>query len=153
MPELTLEPFAIRLVELLPKLMREIWQHEHNYLTRGFITLPQLQVLQYVGQQRTCQMRELVVALNVRFPALSSLVDRMVDRGLLVRVRSEEDRRVVHVTMTAKGKRILQEIYAQKRVGIMRLFGRLSARERADYLAIIEKLVRELASHSTSRHT
>lgn len=40
-----------------------------------------------------------------RVPDVSRLLDRMEDAGLVARVRSTEDRRVVRATLTAEGRR------------------------------------------------
>ena len=45
-----------------------------------------------------------------RDPDITRLVDRLDTRGLVQRVRSEEDRRVVEIKITAKGLEVLREL-------------------------------------------
>jgi DNA-binding MarR family transcriptional regulator len=45
-----------------------------------------------------------------RDPDVTRLVDRLVDRGLVKRTRSEEDRRVVEIEITRKGLDLLHEL-------------------------------------------
>jgi len=40
---------------------------------------------------------------------ITGMVDRLEDKGLVTRIRSIEDRRVVNVELTNSGKKILQE--------------------------------------------
>ena len=73
--------------------------------------------------------------------------DRPVGKSWLAsRHRGKEDRRTVFVSITKKGHEILDEVYLQKKEGIVQLFQRLSAEERKTYLYIIEKLVNKLSS-------
>ena len=145
MQDLSLSAFGARMVKIFPTLIREILRYENNYLTRGVITPPQLWALTHLDAKASCQMNELAASMNLGFSSATGLVDRMARQGLVTRERSSEDRRAVRVAITPKGRRIVKQIYTQKRKGVVKLFGRLSARERAKYLEIIEKLVNKLS--------
>lgn len=47
--------------------------------------------------------KRMTVALNIAAPNLTLILDRLENRQLLTRVRSEEDRRVQHVCLTPAG--------------------------------------------------
>ncbi|HYG74688.1 MAG TPA: MarR family transcriptional regulator [Planctomycetota bacterium] len=53
---------------------------------------------------------EIAERLIHKDPDITRLIDRMVDRGLVLRGRSEKDRRVVTVRVTAKGARLAAEM-------------------------------------------
>mgnify|MGYP002377832488 CR=1 FL=1 len=148
MKMLTLDAFGDRMIELFPKLMREISQYETNSLTEGVITVPQVWVLDFLKDRKTAQMNELAEYMKLKFSSATGLIDRMVKHQLVKRVRSEADRRVVLISITSKGEKILREIYKQKRKGIMQLFGRLGPEDRMQYMELIEKLVKDLSSTS-----
>lgn len=147
MKSLSLDDFGNRLIELFPQLMREIARYESNYLTEGVITVPQVWVLDFLQDRKSAQMNELAAYMKLKLSAATGLIDRMVKHQLVKRVRSETDRRVVMISITSKGKKILQEMYKQKRKGIMRLFGRLGSEDRMQYMTLIEKLVKDLSSN------
>ena len=48
--------------------------------------------------------------LQLHHHSTVELLDRLAERGLIKRSRSRQDRREVHVTLTAKGERLLQEL-------------------------------------------
>ena len=48
--------------------------------------------------------------LQIQHHSAVELVDRLVKKGLLKRVRSEKDRREVHVHLTAHGRRVLSAL-------------------------------------------
>src|SRR5271165_634207 len=52
----------------------------------------------------------LAECLQIQHHSAVELVDRLVKRGLIQRIRGEEDRREVHVKLTAKGERLLKHL-------------------------------------------
>ncbi len=145
MSRLSMEAFADRVTELFPQLARGMARHGDNYLTKGAITLPQLWVLGYLARQRECSMRELANFMKMGLSSVTGMVDRLVKQGLAERRRTEKDRRVVFVDITAKGRKVLTEIMVQRRKMTLELFESLTAEERLVYLCILEKLVKKLS--------
>ena len=86
-------------------------------------------------------MNTLVDALKVKFSAVTTIIDRLVKTGFVIRQHGKEDRRTVFVALSAKGKKILLEDYQRRRKAFMQVFSRVSAKEREDYLRILEKIV------------
>ena len=147
MSRLSLEAFADRAMELFPQLARGMVRHENNYLAKGVITLPQVWVLRYLSRQRECPMRELADFMQMGLSSVTGMVDRLVRQGLANRRRTDKDRRLVFVDITAKGRKILKEILEERRETTMNLFESLTAEERSTYLCILEKLVRRLTKN------
>ena len=145
MSRLSLEAFADRVMELFPQLVRGMARHENNYLTKGVITLPQVWALRYLSRQRECPMRGLADFMKMGLSSVTGLVDRLVKQGLVERRRTEKDRRVVFVDISAKGRKVLREISDQRRETTLNLFESLTAEERSIYLCIVEKLVKKLS--------
>ncbi len=144
MSRLSLEAFADRATEIFPQLVRGMTRHENNYLTKGVVTLPQVWALRYLSRQPECPMRELADFMKMGLSSVTGLVDRLVKQGLAVRRRTEKDRRVVFVEITAKGRKALKEILDQRRKTTLNLFESLTSEERSTYLCILEKLVKKL---------
>lgn len=138
--------FGDRLVELLPQLMQEISQYENNYVTTGKITCQQFLVLDQLARQPEWTMNEFVRSNDMKFSSTTGMIDRLVKHGLAKRRRGKEDRRTVLVMITQKGQDIIDEVYSQKKKGIIQLFKRLNAHERQNYLDILQKLVNSLSS-------
>lgn len=137
---ISLNAFADRLNELLPRLMHDLRRQERNYFTRGLIGFPQLRALEHLAREGACSMHQLARAMGSRESTATGMVDRLVELGLVRRARSQEDRRVVHVGITPKGRRSLAQIQNHRRAIILRVFGALSAEDRGRYLEIIERV-------------
>ena len=139
-----LKPFGDRMIELLPKLMRGVTQHEHNYLSRGKITLPQLWALECLSRQGNSPMNELARFLKISKPAATGLINRLIVQKLVKRQDDLKDRRIVRVAITPKGRQIIKSIWEQKRRTILQAFGQITPSDRAQYIAILEQVVTNL---------
>lgn len=146
-----IDRFSQRMIELLPRLIRGISQHESNSLSRGDITLPQLWALEHLARRQGCPMHELAQALGISRPAATGLMSRLITQRLASREHDRQDRRVVRVTISPKGRRILSNIWGQKRRAIAAVFSQLSAADRAQYLAILERVVETLSQAERSQ--
>ncbi len=140
-----IEEFSKRMIELMPKCIRGFAHHESNYLSRGEITLPQFWTLEYLSRQGGCLMSELADYLKISRPATTGLINRLIAQGLVRREDIERDRRVVKVSVTPKGKKIVSNIWEQKRRTLIKVFSQLSAHDRKQHLLILERVTRILA--------
>jgi DNA-binding MarR family transcriptional regulator len=108
------KPFARPSDEALVSIMRTagILEHGSNEILREFgITQTQynvLRILRGAGAAGLCG-KEIAERLVSRVPDVSRLLDRMEDAGLLGKKRDATDRRHVTSTITAKGRRVLNE--------------------------------------------
>ena len=141
---MTAEQFGKKMVELLPRLVRGIASRESNYLSKGKITLPQLWALEYLSREGDRPVNELARFLRISRPAATGLTDRLISQGLIRRQGDSRDRRVVQIGATPKGKRIVAHIWTQKSRMFAEFFEPISEPERAQYLAILQKVVKNL---------
>ena len=61
--------------------------------------------------------------LEVKKPSVTTLIDRMTSKGIVIRQENENDRRCTKVVITEKGKEILAEILPDKENFIASLLG------------------------------
>ena len=86
-------------------------------------------------------MSELAESLEISRPAATGLIDRLISQGLVRRENLEDDRRTIKVSITPKGKKIVTNIWEQKRRTLIKVFSQLSARDRKQHLLILERVV------------
>src|SRR5258705_1784918 len=72
--------------------------------------------------------------------SISTAVDRLVDRGLVSRVESPEDRRVRIVSLTAKGKALIAPIFRKHAAQIRKVFADASPKEVRSLETILKKI-------------
>src|SRR4051794_20364975 len=74
------------------------------------VTSRQATLLHLVKQSPGLTLRALAEAEDISAPALSGHIDRLESAALLVRVRSDVDRRRVGLELTPAGERLLRSI-------------------------------------------
>lgn len=139
-PSSKMNAFSRELVEILPLMFREFSKREDNVLTRGKITFPQMVAIDYVSRNSKVKMTELAKVLSIKMSSATVLVDRLIREKLLSRARDEGDRRLVWVSATPKGRKLIAEVLEQKRNSIKQLFGVLTEEERRQYLGVVRKV-------------
>lgn len=143
-PHSDLDHFSRRLVQIMPLMFREFAKRENNELTRGQISFPQMVALDYASHHSQVKMTDLSKILSIRLSSTTVLVDRLIRERMLFRQRDEKDRRVVWVSATRKGKKVIVQIMGQKRRSLREIFGVLTTSERKQYLAMITKVFNHL---------
>src|SRR3981081_3513335 len=78
--------------------------------------------------------------VNLTPGSISVAVDRLLDRGLVSRVESREDRRVRVVSLTPKGKELIGPVFRKHAAEIRRVFADASAKEVRSFEMILKKL-------------
>ena len=108
------------------------------------LTPSQFNVLRIVRGSRPAALchREIADRLVTHDPDLTRLLDRLEGRGLLEKSRSERDRRVVSVRITAEGLRVVECATRAVSLRLREELGALSER-RLDHLADLLELVRQ----------
>jgi DNA-binding MarR family transcriptional regulator len=71
-----------------------------------------LRILRGAGQTGLCR-NEIAQRLITRMPDVTRLLDRMEAAGLVSRVRSTEDRRLVNTTLTKSGRNLVGDLDAE----------------------------------------
>ncbi|WP_298927991.1 MarR family transcriptional regulator [uncultured Ramlibacter sp.] len=100
-------------------------------------------ILQLASSNRDLSSKQLALALNIPAPNLSVILDRLQARELLKRTRSEADRRVQFIRLTAKGTSLANKADATASQMEQELLRHLSDAEQA----MLFELLRKVAVH------
>ncbi len=98
----------------------------------GFaVNMSQLKAMTAFSEDSPLSMGELCKMANIKMPSMTEVVDRFEKEGLLERTRDDEDRRVVKVKMTAKGKKMHKEVLKRRADELTKMFGVLTTKDRS----------------------
>src|SRR5439155_25234515 len=104
-----------RFAELLSAVAREVTLRQASDVCCGDLTLEQFQTLRALSASDQLSIGALSTQLRVDMSTMSRNVTVLERNGYLLRTRSAEDARVVHVRLTAKGKRALESLRCDER--------------------------------------
>jgi DNA-binding MarR family transcriptional regulator len=96
------ESKARELTAHLDVLVRRVLMNDED--AHGDLTRKEFRVVDVLGHRGSCAMSDLASELNVPLSSATGVVDKLVAKSLVARSRSEEDRRIVLVELTASGR-------------------------------------------------
>jgi DNA-binding MarR family transcriptional regulator len=129
-----------RFAQLLSEVAREVTLKQASDVCCGDLTLAQFQTLRAVTASDQLSIGSLSTLLRVDLSTMSRNVTLLEQKGYLLRARSSEDGRVVHVRATPKGKRALEALRCDERDVMKDVYDRLPAAERPRVLKALEVL-------------
>jgi len=91
--------------------------------------------------------------VNLTPGSISVAVDRLLDRGLVSRVESHEDRRVRVVSLTPKGKELIAPVFRKHAVEIRKMFADASPKEVRSLETILKKIGKRAERLGTGEKT
>ncbi|MCT8977575.1 MarR family transcriptional regulator [Clostridium sp. CX1] len=93
--------------ELLVDTFNDILEIEQKALQAGAfndLSVTEMHTIEAIGMYKPRTMTEVSSALNITLGTLTTAISNLVKKGYVGRKRSEEDRRIVHIQLTKKGK-------------------------------------------------
>jgi DNA-binding MarR family transcriptional regulator len=96
----------------------------------GTVTVPQLRVLVIIDTRGPQNLAAVAAALEVNPSNASRTCDRLIKAGLLNRQESAADRRHITLTLTKKGKDLVDRVSSHRRQAISRVLRRMPADQR-----------------------
>jgi DNA-binding MarR family transcriptional regulator len=98
-------------------------------LIRRDVSMAQMHVLWMLEHHGAMPMTRLAELLDVSLSNATGLIDRMEERGLITRTRTDEDRRRVYVQPDAGGRLALEQAEGLKQDRLRGVASRLDARQ------------------------
>ncbi len=121
---------ATLVMDNVPLLMRLLRKKFHEKRI-GDLSMAQFRTLAFVSAQEGASLSEAAGHLGLGLPSMSKLVEALVRRKLMVREVHGRDRRRICLSLTAEGKRELEEAYRHTQSFFTEQFAQLTEAERS----------------------
>jgi DNA-binding MarR family transcriptional regulator len=151
MPSKPAEPDLDLIIESMIYLYSESRRVTRAVAEQYGLTGSQLLVLKMLEPQGQLSLSELSERIRAKNSTVTGIIDRMERDGLVVRRRSGEDRRVVHIELTPRGKKLANDAEADPKQLYRALLEELSPRDAAELERIMSKLVSHVRTLVTAR--
>jgi MarR family transcriptional regulator, organic hydroperoxide resistance regulator len=139
-----IKPEVDSILEAIVYLYTESRRVTKEVARRADLTGPQLTVLKVLEGLGDLSLSELSERIRAQNSTVTGIIDRMEREDLVVRARSTEDRRVVHIQLTEKGARIAREITVEPMEVFRSALESLSVGEMRDLLKILTKIAQRV---------
>jgi MarR family transcriptional regulator, organic hydroperoxide resistance regulator len=142
--EAAAQPDFDAIVEAIVYLYTESRRITKGIAGRYGLTGPQLAVVKMLEPVGKLSLSELSAQIRARNSTVTGIIDRMEREGLVVRRRSDEDRRVVNIELTPKGEELAGEISVEPVQIFRQVLSVLSVRDSTELRRILNKLARRV---------
>ncbi|MGJ7035216.1 MarR family winged helix-turn-helix transcriptional regulator [Anoxybacillus eryuanensis] len=104
------------------------------------ITHDQYYVLRYIYKRGVCTSTELADVFAVNKSAITAMTNRLVEKGMIARGKDEDDRRIIALSLTERGKEWLVETEQKIYELVETMMTKLSHEEIEQFIQTYEKL-------------
>ncbi|MFX3674555.1 MAG: MarR family winged helix-turn-helix transcriptional regulator [Paenisporosarcina sp.] len=121
-----------------------IKQKGREILSNYTITPPQFIALQWLFEHGDMTIGDLSTKMYLAFSTTTDLVDRMEKNQLVLRVRNEQDRRVVQIHLLKEGERVIEEVIEKRKDYLRDVLSEFDEQEVSQLSMLLRKLHLEM---------
>ena len=136
-----------------------VWMRAHeaavDYLLAGIeetgISFTDFRILEALLHKGPLPVNTIGPKVNLTPGSISVAVDRLLERGLVSRVESSEDRRVRMVALTKAGKDVIVPVFRKHAAEIAKMFSDASPKELEVFETVLKKTGKRAKSLGSAR--
>lgn len=135
----TTQNCAREILEVVPLVIQAIrFEMRSQRLTD--LSVPQFRTLAYINRHPGASLSEATEFIGLTLSSMSILVNGLVERGYVEREVSNQDRRRIHLTLTAEGNQMLEGVRDGTESRLAELIAGLNSAERKTVYDALELL-------------
>jgi DNA-binding MarR family transcriptional regulator len=144
------EDSARKLVDTIPPVLwfmrRHMWQH------RKGLSVPQFRALCWVNRCPRAPLASVANHLDTTISTASRVVTGLVEQGLLNRSEASDDRRQISLTITARGKDVMNGAYTAAQDKLADQLGDLTQEQSEALLQTMDLLYERFGTLESGEH-
>jgi DNA-binding MarR family transcriptional regulator len=106
----------------------------------GDLNEKELLVIIFAGEHENVKMSDLADNLKTPLSTLTGIVDKLVGKKYLARVHSEQDRRVVNITLQNNGRTAFKTFLARKEEMVDKVLAAFTVIEQRAFIEYLDKM-------------
>lgn len=132
----SVDMLAEKLLTFIPMMTKKIIRLDMQ--ANKILPVNQLVVLGILGDEGILSISEVCRKISVSKPQMTIIIDKLEKKGLVYRVYSKEDRRIINIDLTEKGKEYLSSLLEMFKENLSHKLISLPEEELAKLLNLIE---------------
>lgn len=133
-------------VEAFDALVRQVVVPNSHKAAQDLQMGPQdVRALIWLGSHERCLMTDFAKGVGVPLSTATHLANRLVEKGVMVRERSELDRRVVSIGLSDRGQKLNRQLFQLRLSRSQALLARLESEQQQQLVELMQKALAEAA--------
>ena len=121
----------------ISRVMKEQMSFKNNLME---LSVLQIQTLIYLNNTEKNSMGDIAAYLQIELPSATSLVNKLSRQKLIQRKSDKDDKRFVRITITEKGKSLLDQAIKERKGKLQNILSHLSGDEKSELLKLLSTL-------------
>ena len=134
--------YELELVEAVDSLT-ELMGNFQNQILSGDLksfTLRQLYYIELINKHQNISVSEIAKMLDVKKSTVSVAINQLIDRDIVIKIQSNEDKRFYFLRLTPKGKDIIKIHMQVHKNAIKKILNVLNEEEVKSFIKIVDKI-------------
>lgn len=135
-----IDAYLGKVIMAILHIMRNMRHSGMEFTNEVELSYPQILVLYSLLENEPSTISGISNHLKISQGVVSRLVDRLVDKEMVERERDSEDRRVVRVTLSGKGREFATYMISLYSQTLREQFEQVSEKDRDKFLALLKQI-------------
>lgn len=137
---MTTPPLWHEVLVTLRRIIRATDLQSKRMVKASGLTIPQVMVLRAIADLGDVTVRRVSDEVSLSQATVTTILNRLEARGLVTRVRSETDKRVVNARLTPDGRSVLESAPTLLHEKFIARFEGLNSREQREILVALQRV-------------
>lgn len=124
----------------LSRTTNNVHKREYKTIKEGGLTVSQFSVLEVLYHKGDLKVAEIIDKTLSTGGNMTVVIENLVKDGLVTRYKDPEDKRINFISITEKGKDIIDEIFPKHIENINGIFSSLTIEEKQSLIGLLKKL-------------
>lgn len=124
----------------LTRTTNNVHKREYKTIKEGGLTVSQFSVLEVLYHKGDLKVAEIIDKTLSTGGNMTVVIENLVKDGLVTRYKDPEDKRINFISITEKGKDIIDEIFPKHIENINEIFSSLTIEEKQSLIGLLKKL-------------
>jgi DNA-binding MarR family transcriptional regulator len=133
--------YDLSVLQSLRRIIRAVSLYSHRLAATYNITAPQLVCLLTIVNEGSLNLSTLSKRVFLSASTVVGILDRLEEKGLIIRQRDHKDRRLINVRATPKGKDLVMQTPSSLPTALANALKQLPALEQATIALALERVV------------
>ncbi|MCL4364092.1 MarR family transcriptional regulator [Patescibacteria group bacterium] len=134
----------VELIELLFKTARLMKQEMSFTNNLMHLSVLQIHALIFLKHNDNVTMSDIADYFKIELPSATNLINILCDQKLVKRYENPEDRRLVMITLTYGGKKLLKQVISERKKKLEKVLSYLSDQDKTALFKIFKTLYNKL---------
>lgn len=134
------ENLSLKAFVVIMKAAKTLEDKVTNDIANRDMNMAEFTILEALYNKGPQTVRQISDAVLIKFGSITYVINKLAKKEYIERINSTEDRRVVYIHLTEKGKEVMDTVFPKHQAAIERMFQDASNYDKEMIIDILKKI-------------